>query len=191
MPKFGPGTLVFGAEGSEFDISCSVNSLTIETSKNQGDSKTMLCGTTKPGSITYEYAMNGNLDIDSEDPEGFFRFTQEHAGEQTPFVFTPNTPTETSAAGVVIVDPLSFGGDEYGADMSSDIEFTVVGQPTYTYPTETPAVVAALGGATVNHGSRKAGSITKETQAALERLQARHNVMPAPAEGTELVDADA
>lgn len=181
MPKFGPGTLVFGEAGTEFEQSCNVNSLTIEATKNQGDSRTMLCGTQKPGSITYEYAMNGNLDIDSEDPEGFFAFTQANAGAQTPFVFVPNTPTETAASGVVIVDPMNFGGDEYGEDMNSDIEFTLVGQPSYTYP-EAPAALSAGALGTVTHGNRKAGTVTKETAAALTKLQAKYRVKPAEEE---------
>lgn len=189
MPKFGPGTLTFGAEGSEFDQSCQVNSLAIEVSKDAGDSKTMLCGTVKPGRITYEYAMNGNLDVDSDDPAGFFRFTQEHAGEQTPFVFIPNTAAETSASGVVIVDPLDFGGDEYGTDMSSDIEFTVVGQPAYTYPDEALTLSAgALG--SVTHGNKKAGSISDSTAAALAQLRAKHGLSSStPATEPEPVDA--
>jgi hypothetical protein len=169
MPKFGPGTLTFGAAGSELDVSCNVNSLTIETTKDQGDSRTMLCGTVKPGSITYEYAMNGNLDIDSELSDGFFAFSQANAGEQVPFVFVPNTPSETSASGVVVIDPLSFGGDEYGADMASDIAFTLVGRPEYTYPETPPAGFAASTLAT--HGNRKVGTVTDETAAALAKLR--------------------
>lgn len=169
MPKFGPGTLTFGATGSELDVSCNVNSLTIETTKNQGDSRTMLCGTVKPGAITYEYAMNGNLDLDSELSDGFFAFSQDNAGEQVPFIFVPNTPSETSAAGVVVIDPLSFGGDEYGADMASDIAFTVVGKPEYTYPAAAPEGFAAA--SAVTHGNRKAGSVTPETAAALAKLR--------------------
>jgi hypothetical protein len=48
-------------------------------------------------------------------------------------VFTPNTATGTSAAGELVIDPLDFGADESGADLTSDFEFTIVGKPTYTY----------------------------------------------------------
>lgn len=189
MAKFGPGSLIFGDEGSELDQSCQVNSLTITASKDQGDSRTMLCGTSKPGALTYEYSMTGNLDTDTEDAEGFFAFTQANAGSQVPFVFIPNTPTETSAAGVVIVDPLDFGGEEYGEDMNSDIEFTIVGQPEYTYPAA-PVTPAAL--SSVRHGSRKAGSITPQTRAALDALKAKQggsqtSTTPAPAPEPEPV----
>lgn len=185
MPKFGPGTLVFGETGSEFDVSCNVNSLSIEASKNQGDSKTMLCGTTKPGAVTYEWELSGNLDIDSGDPEGFFRFTQEHAGEQAPFLFVPNTPTETSAAGVAVIDPLSFGGDEYGADMASDVAYTVVGRPEYTYPAAAPEQLAA-GALDVRYGGENVAPVTDATRAAVAKLTAKYapgggSTAPAPA----------
>lgn len=180
MPKFGPGTLVFGATGSEFDVSCAVNSMSIEVSKDVGDPRTMLCGTVKPGATTYSWDLNGNLDIDSQDPEGFFRFSQDHAGEQVPFVFVPNTPTETSASGVVVVDPLNFGGDEYGTDMNSDIEFAVVGQPEYTYPDVAPAGFNAFA-ASVEVGT-KAGTVSKDTAAALAKLRKTYKIAdPAPA----------
>lgn len=183
MPKFGPGTLIFGSTGSEFDVSCAVNSLTISPSKNQGDSRTMLCGTVKPGATTYEYALSGNLDIDSDDPAGFFRFTQENAGTQTPFVFVPNTPSETAASGVVVVDPLEFGGDEYGADMASDIEFSLVGAPTYTYPAEAGGDAFAR---TVTNGGSKAGTVSKDTAAALAKLRKSVGVAEPSAEPAEV-----
>lgn len=137
MPKFGPGTLTFGEEAASIDASCQVNECTLEPDKETGDSKTMLCGTVKPGVTTYTWTLNGNLDVDSDDPEGLFAYLDAHAGEQVPFNYTPSNGG-TEAAGVIVADPLAFGGDEYGADMSSDFEFDVVGKPTYTYPTATP-----------------------------------------------------
>lgn len=140
MPVFGPGTLQIGEVGSEIDVSCFVNSMRITASKDESDSTTKLCGTVKPGKITYTYSLTGNLDIDSEDPDGFFALSQAAPGTQVPFTFTPNTPTETTASGTVVIDPLDFGADEYGDDMTSDIEFTIVGAPTYEFPDAAPAV---------------------------------------------------
>jgi hypothetical protein len=34
---------------------------------------------------------------------------------------------------VLTIDPLDFGADETGADLTSDFEFTIVGTPVYTY----------------------------------------------------------
>lgn len=133
MPVFGPGTLTIGSGESELDISCQVNSLRIKPSKDAGDSKTMMCGTVKPGKITYTYTLTGSLDVDSNDPEGFFALCAEHPGTQQPFTFVPSEGG-TEASGTLIIDPLSFGADEFGDEMDSDIEFDLVGKPLYTYP---------------------------------------------------------
>lgn len=138
MPTFGPGTLQIGETGTEIDVSCLVNSMRITMSKDEGDSTTKLCGTVKPGKLTYTYSLSGNIDVDSDDPNGLFALSQEVPGTEIPFVFTPNTGAITSAAGVLIIDPLDFGGDEYGDDMTSDLEFSLVGIPEYTYPADTP-----------------------------------------------------
>lgn len=134
MPTFGPGTLQIGEIGSAIDVSCHINSATIAMSKDEGDSTTKLCGTVRPGTITYTYALSGNIDVDSGDPEGFFAMTQAAPGSQQPFTFTPDSASGTAAAGTLIIDPLDFGGEEFGADMTSDFEFSIVGPPSYTYP---------------------------------------------------------
>jgi hypothetical protein len=134
MPTFGPGTLTIGATGAEIDVSCLVNSMRITSSKDEGDSTTKLCGTVKPGKVTYTYSLTGNIDIDSDTPDGLFALSQAEPGTEQPFEFTPNTEGETSAAGTLIIDPLDFGADEFGDDMTSDLEFSLVGAPVYTYP---------------------------------------------------------
>lgn len=134
MPNLGPGTLMLGPSGSEIDASCLVNNARIEMTKDQDDPKYKLCGTATPGKITYTYALTGNVDTDTEDPAGLFAYSQQHAGEQVAFEFTPNTTGVTSAAGTLVIDPLDFGGDEYGAPLDSDFEFSIIGQPTYTFP---------------------------------------------------------
>lgn len=143
MPKYGPGTLQFGETGTEIDVSCQVNSATIEPSKDKADDKTMLCGTVKAGAVTYTYVLTGNLDIDSETADGFFAFCDANAGAEVPFTYTPNTAAETTATGTVVIDPLAFGGEEYGEDMASDFEFDLVGKPTYTYPEPVPPALMA------------------------------------------------
>lgn len=133
--KFGPGTLKIGATGSEIDASCSVNNLQITASPNRGDSKTMLCGTVKAGSVTYDYEMGGNLDLDlDQGADGLFALSQEYPGSTQHFVFIPNTVGGTSAEGDLILDPMAFGStDSYGEIMNSDVAWVLVGQPVYTY----------------------------------------------------------
>jgi hypothetical protein len=135
MVTLGPGTLQIGTTGSEIDLSCLVNNVRITVDKSQDDARYKLCGTATPGAITYTFALSGNLDTDVDDADGFFIFSQDNAGQQFPFTFTPNTAAGTSAAGTLIVDPVEFGADNYGDPLDSDFEFTILGKPTYTVPT--------------------------------------------------------
>lgn len=134
MVNLGPGTLKIGPAGTEIDISCQINNVRISADKTQDDPKTKLCGTVTPGKITYDYSISGNMDTDTDDAEGIFKYSQDNAGQQVAFEFVPNTVGVTSAAGTLIIDPLDFGADEYGAALDSDFEWTILGQPTYTYP---------------------------------------------------------
>jgi hypothetical protein len=104
-------------------------------SKDEGDSVTKLCGTVVPGSVEYTFALSGNMDIDITDAAGIFALSQSAKGTQQDFTFTPSTEAGTAAAGKLVIDPLDFGGDETGTTMASDFEWTVVGEPTYTYGT--------------------------------------------------------
>src|SRR5262245_65238013 len=108
--KLGPGVLKIGATGTEIDASCLVNSCTISADKNEGDSTTKLCGTVKPGAITYDYHMDGNIDTDLGLSTGLFALSQSAAGTQQDFVFIPNeevvapATTVTEASGTLVID---------------------------------------------------------------------------------------
>jgi hypothetical protein len=130
--EYGPGTLTFGATGTEIDVSCQVNSLVITPSKEQGDSVTKLCGTTKTPAATYTYTMTGNIDHDLTDPDGLWALSQLSPGSEVAYVYVPNTTADVEASGSVLIDPMGFGGDEYGTVMASDIEWICTGQPDYT-----------------------------------------------------------
>lgn len=131
--NLGPGTLQIGATGTEIDFSCQVNNARIATDKSQDDAQTKLCGTQTPGRITYVHSLTGNLDTDITEQDGIFKFSWDHAGEQVPFEFVPNTVAGTAASGTLVIDPLDFGADEYGAPLDSDFEWTVIGKPTFAF----------------------------------------------------------
>lgn len=130
--EFGPGTLTIGEVGSEIDVSCQVNSLVIKAAKEQGESKTMLCGTKRIPKATYTHAMTGNIDIDITDPAGLWALSQIAPGSEAPFTYTPSTEAGTVATGVVQVDPMDFGGQTYGEIMNSDVEWLLTAAPTYS-----------------------------------------------------------
>ncbi len=134
--KLGPGTLKIGATGTEIDVSCLVNSCTITSDKDQGDSTTKLCGTVVPGGVTYSFSITGNVDTDQDaGADGLFALSQLAPGTEQDFTFVPNTAEGTEAAGKLVIDPLDFGGDTMGDPMTSDFEFALVGAPTYTWGT--------------------------------------------------------
>lgn len=134
--NLGPGELTIGATGTPIDVSCLVNNAVITSDKDEGDSTTKLCGTVKPGAVTYTYSLSGNVDTDVADPAGLFALSQTAPGTQQDFTFTPSTEAGTVATGKLVIDPLDFGGDTTGETMTSDFEFTVVGAPVYAFGPE-------------------------------------------------------
>jgi hypothetical protein len=130
---FGPGVLTIGLTGTEIDVSCLVNNCVITPSKNETDPTTKLCGDIKRGAVTYDWSMAGNMDTDIGDAAGFFALTHEHAGEELDYTYTPNSDAGTTASGVLVVDPLEFGGTDAGETMTSDFEFTVTAAPEFAY----------------------------------------------------------
>jgi len=138
--NLGPGSLKIGATGTEIDVSCLVNNAVLAADKDEGDSTTKLCGITRPGAVSYTYSLAGNVDTDIADDAGLFALSQSAKGTQQSFTFTPNTDAGTVATGVLVIDPLDFGGDESGQPMTSDFEFSLVGDPQFTYA---PATLSA------------------------------------------------
>ena len=68
-------------------------------------------------------------------PEGMLQGKAATApGTEQGFTFTPNTADGVTAAGTLVIDPLDFGADEYGAVLTSDFEFQISGTVTFTYP---------------------------------------------------------
>lgn len=143
----GPGSLTIGATGTPIDVSCLVNNALVAADKDEGDSTTKLCGTVRPGSVTYSYHMTGNVDTDIADESGLFALSHSAKGTEQDFVFTPSTEAGTSATGSLVIDPLDFGGDEMGTTMTSDFDFTIVGDPEFDYG------VAAVAGASADEAT--------------------------------------
>jgi hypothetical protein len=139
VATLGPGTLTIGETGAEIDVSCLVNNLVIVTSKDVTDPTYKLCGTVRPGKTTYTYELDGNLDTDIGTASGLFALTQTAPGSEQAFTFTPSTEAGTTATGTVVIDPMDFGTtDDYGSNLTSDIAWSLVGVPTYTYGTPAP-----------------------------------------------------
>jgi hypothetical protein len=134
--RFGVGTFKLGtAPGT--DHSCQVQSMGVNIEKDEGDTITVLCGDSIPGSISYTYALEGTVLQDLAKTAGLVEYTWTNAGLPVEFEFTPSTSAVAKIAGTVIVDPLSVGTSdgEYGDVLTSDFSWTCVGKPTPTWHT--------------------------------------------------------
>ena len=134
VTKLGPGTLTLGSTGTEVDFSCQITGAKIAWSVNADDPVPTMCGDTVAGDRVYSSVLSGSLFLDVGLPGGILYYSWDHKGESVPFTFTPNTAAEASAAGTLILDPLDFGGDESGKNMTADFEWTCVGDPVLTPP---------------------------------------------------------
>jgi hypothetical protein len=127
--KLGPGELSVGEVGTPVDFTCQVTAAQVEWSADVGDDTQVLCGETVPGERTYSSVLTGTLYQDLGLVGGIVEYTWAHKGEEVPFTFVPNTTAAQQVTGTLILDPLTVGGDEAGANMSSDFEWAIVGEP--------------------------------------------------------------
>ena len=131
--QLGPGVLKIGEVGSEIDVSCYVNNAAIEWSDSKSDDTTKLCGAVRAGVTTFTAQLTGNVDVDAGNDSGLFALSWSEKGSQQPFTFTPSTDLGTTATGTLTIKPLRFGADEYGADLTSDIAWDIVGDPVLDF----------------------------------------------------------
>lgn len=142
----GPGILKIGETATAIDVSCLVNNAAIVPDISEGDSKTMLCGTTKRSADTITWSLDGNVDVDAGLADGFFALTWNNVGQVLPFEFTPSSAVGTKVAGFVKIAPLQLGADNYGDFLNSDFSFGLDNfDPTtaVTYGDAAPLATAA------------------------------------------------
>lgn len=127
--KLGPGTLTVGATGTPVDFSCQVTAARVEWNVNADDPTTVLCGDKVPGARTYDSHLTASIFSDLGLATGIVEYSWAHKGESVPFEFVPAEDVLSSVSGTLIVDPISVGGDAAGDNMTSDIDWTIVGDP--------------------------------------------------------------
>lgn len=127
--KLGPGTLTIGAVASAVDFTCQVIGARVDWSVNADDPVEVLCGETVAGDRTYTAALTGSIYQDLGDAAGIVAYSWAHKGEEVPFTFIPSTVVGDTVTGNLILDPVSVGGDDVGARMTSDFEWAIVGEP--------------------------------------------------------------
>ena len=127
--KLGPGLLSIGEVGTPVDFTCQVIGARVEWSVDAEDPVPVLCGDTVAGERTYTASLTGTLFQDLGLATGIVDYSWAHKGEEVPFTFEPSTVVGQAVTGTLIVDPLSIGGDEVGANMQSDFDWAIVGEP--------------------------------------------------------------
>jgi hypothetical protein len=137
--KLGPGVLTIGDTATGLDLSCQLSAAKVEWDKDKEDDVPTLCGDTIAGGITYTAKLTATVLLDLSD-QGMVDFTWTNKGQQYPFVFEPSTAEAKAVVGDLIVDPLDVGGDEVKKNMSVDLEWDIVGEPTWG---ATPAPLTA------------------------------------------------
>lgn len=128
--QLGPGSLTIGTTGTQIDVSCYINNVGIEVSKDTTDQTVKLCGTARPGVTTYTYTLTGNVDVDLANASGLMALSWDSPGSTQGFEFTPNDDLGVTFVGNLVIDPLNVQADEYGADLTSDFSWVIVGKPT-------------------------------------------------------------
>jgi hypothetical protein len=152
VTKLGPGSLTVGSTGTEVDFTCQVTAARVEWEVDAEDSVQVLCGDEVPGARNYSATLTATIFNDLGTTPGIVEFSWGTAkGTQQPFVFQPSTTTGVKEVhGTLIVDPISVGGDEVGQNMTSDIEWACVGEPTLAAP-----AVSGLAADTESRGKQK------------------------------------
>lgn len=130
VTKLGPGKLTVGTTGIQ-DFTCQVTAARVEFSADSEDAILTLCGDSVPGARTYSATLTATIFSDLGTTPGVVEYSWTNRGTTQPFVFLPSTVTGVKQVqGSLIVDPISVGGDEVGQNMTSDIEWEIVGIPT-------------------------------------------------------------
>jgi hypothetical protein len=132
--KLGPGTLTVGATGTPVDFSCQVTAARVEWNVSADDPTVVLCGDSVPGARKYDAHITATIFSDLGLATGIVEYSWAHKGESVPFEFVPATDVAQGVSGTLILDPISVGGDEAGANMTSDIDWTIVGDPVLGVP---------------------------------------------------------
>ena len=129
----GPGPLEFGPiGGDQFDASCQVTSMLVDSETDAEDPIHVLCGDTVAGEETTAFTLKATFLQDSLLAVGLTAYTWNNAGVTVAFEFVPNLEAGAKIEGRVTVRPMPIGG-EVKKRNTHDIEWAIVGTPVPTW----------------------------------------------------------
>lgn len=132
----GPGSVTVAldgtAPGTPVEFSCEVLNAAVTHDYDEGDSKTMLCGTKRGGGGTRADGFKADIENDLS-AAGLTKFLYDNDMKQATVTFTPNTTDGAKwvVAGITLLLPDEIGADEFGAPIASSVEWTN-GTATFT-----------------------------------------------------------
>lgn len=145
--RLGPGSLKFGATGSEQEFAFGLREVSIEPETEEGDSIPVLSGDEISDGDEDSYNLTGVM-LQSYDESSFIVWAHTNHGTEVPFKFTPDNDKALGVTGTVKIRRVRIGG-EVKARNDSDFEFPGVGDYqlvgegdtplTYKAPATTPA----------------------------------------------------
>ena len=127
--KLGPGSLKFGATGSEQEFASHVTTCEINPSFDEEDPIPTLSGDQfVDGDATPEVTISGEF-LQEYSVDGLVKWTWDNNGATLPFTFTPRTDAELSWKGEAVIRPVKVGGEVKTAN-TAEFEFRCIGLPT-------------------------------------------------------------
>lgn len=128
--KLGPGLLTLGS--GPLDASAQATKIGVEFEENveTDDAVPVLSGDELPEEETpsYKAKLVATFLQDTLADSGLIAYSWEHAGENVPFVFEPNSALERQITGTLCVVPINVGG-EIKKRNTSDVTMRCIGMP--------------------------------------------------------------
>lgn len=131
--KLGAGTLTVGAGPLDVSVQVTACRLTPAENVSTTDPIKVLTLDEIAGDETVDFAFTLDGSFLQDDPglSSVVDWSWAQMGTEQPFTFVPNTAQGREASGTIkSVVPLSIGGDEVDARMSSDFSWRIKGTPT-------------------------------------------------------------
>jgi len=123
--RLGPGSLKFGATGSEVEFAVGVRKCSIEPETEDGDVIEVLSGDEISDGDEDTYNLTGEI-LQSYEASSFIAWAHKNHRAEVPFLFTPDNDKDFAVKGTCKVRRVAIGGD-VKARNTSEFEFPGVG----------------------------------------------------------------
>jgi hypothetical protein len=124
----GPGSLKIGATATAREWAGDLTKTALTPNTSSEDPMPMLDGSNLSGEDTTTWTLDGTL-VDDFDYDSLQNFCLANAGQELPFVWTPNNEGGADYSGTVKIRPIAIGGDVKKKN-TNDFSFPLSGAPT-------------------------------------------------------------